>query len=191
MTREERTTRLVHARQVAAATKRRHTLKVLAEQAAAGERVTFAGVARAASVSGWFVRNHPDIRQGIERAMTQQHQKGMPDKRTIHTSDQGLRADLLLAREEIRELRAERDHLKGRLRQHLGGELDHGSRSELLARLNALATEHQQLTGQHEALTLALTEAQGARDDALIALEAARVANRRLIRELGKPQSPG
>lgn len=187
MTREERTTRLVHARQVAAATKRRHTLKVLAEQAAAGERVTFAGVARAASVSGWFVRNQPDIRQGIERAMTQQHQKGMPDKRTIHTSDQGLRADLLLAREEIRDLRAERDHLKSRLRQHLGAELDHETRSELLARLNALATEHQRLTGEHEVLTLTLANAHKEKDVALTELEAARAANRRLIRELGKP----
>lgn len=190
MTREERTTRLVHARQVAAATKRRHTLKVLADQAAAGERVTFASVARAASVSGWFVRNQPDIRQGIERAMTQQHQKGMPDKRTIHTRDQGLRADLLLAREDIRELRTERDHLKGRLRQHLGAELDHETRSELLARLHTMATEHQQLTGQHEALTLALAEAHTAKDDALTELEAARAANRRLIRELGKPDPP-
>lgn len=190
MTREERTARLVHARQVAAATKRRHTLKVLAEQAAAGERVTFAGVARAASVSGWFVRNHPDVRQGIERAMTQQHQRGLPDKRTIHTSDDGLRADLLLAREEIRDLRAERDHLKGRLRQHLGGELDHETRSELLARLHTLATEHQQLTDEHEALTLALAEAHAAKDDALTELEAARVANRRLIRQLGKPELP-
>ena len=155
--------------------------------AAAGERVTFAGVARAASVSGWFVRNQPDIRQGIERAMTQQHQKGMPDKRTIHTSDQGLRADLLLAREEVRDLRAERDHLKGRLRQHLGAELDHETRSELLARLNALATEHQRLTGEHEVLTLTLANAHKEKDVALTELEAARAANRRLIRELGKP----
>lgn len=187
MSREDRTARLVHARRVAAANKRKHALKVLTEQVAAGERVTFAGVARTAAVSGWFVRNQPDLRQAIDRAMAQQREHGLPDKRTTHTSDPGLRADLLLAREEIRELRAERDKLNARLRKQLGAELDHEPRRELLARLTTLTAEHQHLTIERDALKTALSAAESAKDAIGAEIDAARAANRRLMRQLGRP----
>jgi hypothetical protein len=135
---EARTSRLLEARRLGAARKRRHTLKTIDAVVARGDHVTFAAVAREAAVSGWFVRNQPDIRTAIECTIREQQVAGLPDKRTLGTSSAGLRSDILLAREEIRELRRERDHLRDRLRQRLGAELDHTPRSELVERITEL-----------------------------------------------------
>lgn len=116
-----RRARLVQGRQLSAAKKRRHTLKSIDAVVARGDNVTFAGIAREAAVSGWFVRNQPDVRAAIEGAVRTQQLTGLPDKRTVvsRTSDRGMHADLLLAREAIRALRRERDKLRDRLRQKL------------------------------------------------------------------------
>lgn len=183
MNADERTAKLVQARRLGAARKRRHTLKTIEGVVARGDRITFAGIARAAVVSEWFTRNQPDIRVAIEGAIRAQQATGLPDKRTLGgTSDSGLRADLLLAREEIRDLRRERDKLRDRLHQNLGAELDHASRSELLDRISGLDQRSRTLeTELTEALDRA-THAESGLATAIADLEAARAANRRLIR---------
>lgn len=180
-----RTARLVQARQLSAAKKRRHTLKTIDAVVARGGHVTFAGVAREAAVSGWFVRNQSDIREAIEVAIRTQQLTGLPDKRTVvsGTSDRGLRADLLLAREEVRDLRRERDKLRDRLRQSLGAELDDASRSELVEHIAGLEQRNRTLETDH---TDAVTRASRCETELATAtadLEAARAANRRLMRE--------
>ncbi len=188
---DTRTARLLEARRLSAAKKRRDTLKVIDAIVTRGGRITFAGVAREAAVSGWFVRNQPDIRTAIECAIRDQQVAGFPDKRTLGFSTAGLRSDILLAREEIRELRRERDHLRDRLRQRLGAELDHAPRSELVERITELERRTQELAAEHtEAATLASrfeAELAAAASD----LAAARAANRRLMREANAPRASG
>ncbi|MGI8416204.1 MAG: DUF6262 family protein [Nakamurella sp.] len=180
----ERTNRLIQARHLQAAKKRHHTLKTIDAVLGRGDRVTFAGIAHEAAVSGWFVRNQPDIRAAIEDGIDAQQRTGLPDKRTISkTSDNGLRSDLMLAREEIRELRRERDKLRAHLRQNLGAELDHASRSELLDRITALDQRNHTLETEHNEAIARASHTEAELATATADLEAARAANRRLIRD--------
>ncbi|MFK0022632.1 hypothetical protein [Streptomyces sp. NPDC090798] len=88
-----------------------------------GDRITFAGVARAANVSTWLT--YADgVREHIESAIQQQQSRRPQSATTAQTSPAGLRTDLALAREEIRRLRADRDQLQRTVRRHLGHQLD-------------------------------------------------------------------
>ncbi|WP_406222984.1 hypothetical protein [Streptomyces decoyicus] len=84
-----------------------------------GDRITFAAVARAANVSTWLT--YADgVRENIESAIHQQRSTRPQPATTAQASPAGIRADLALAREEIRRLRAERDQLQQTVRRHLG-----------------------------------------------------------------------
>ncbi|MET9358166.1 DUF6262 family protein [Streptomyces sp. NPDC006617] len=91
--------------------KRSRVLKTLDEMAAAGEKITFLGLARTARVSNWLV-SAEGLRERIEEAI--EKQGGVVREVLIGSgaSTESLTADLKLAVAELRILRAERDRLR-------------------------------------------------------------------------------
>ena len=62
-----------------------------------------------------------------------------------------LRADLALARDQIRRLRAERDQLRHRLRLQLGADIDGPDPAELITRVAELESQVRQLLAERDA----------------------------------------
>jgi septal ring factor EnvC (AmiA/AmiB activator) len=94
-----------------------------------------------------------------------------------------LRTDLELARQEIRDLRAERDKLRETIRR----QLDTISTKDLTTRIGELTRHNQQLTGQasHAAADSQALRARVAELEADLA--AARTSLRRMIRDENRP----
>ncbi|WP_405559892.1 TniQ family protein [Streptomyces sp. NBC_01180] len=91
--------------------KRGRVLKVLDEMAAAGEKITFLGLARTARVSNWLVYAE-GLRERIEEAIDKQGRGVREVGVGSGASIESLTADLELAIAELRILRAERDRLR-------------------------------------------------------------------------------
>ncbi|MCP3818960.1 hypothetical protein NLX86_12805 [Streptomyces sp. A3M-1-3] len=70
----------------------------------------------------------------------------------LSSSTTSLRTDLELARQQITALRAERDQLKAALQRHLGQQLDQIAAADLVARVNELTRQHEELTTDGDTL---------------------------------------
>ncbi|WP_329218023.1 DUF6262 family protein [Streptomyces sp. NBC_01485] len=183
--REVRVQRLRAARARDSAAKIDRSLKVIHDLPASGQRITFARVAREASVSTWFVYNQPPVRAAVEAAMSEQ--RGQRGKHTPPASRQqvapaGLHTELALAREEIKDLKKERDRLRDRVRLSFGAELDDVGRRELVERVQQLeqqnAALNQELSGARNRLIDLEQQLRESED----ALTAARAGLRRAMR---------
>jgi hypothetical protein len=105
-------------------------------------------VARAAAVSTWLTYT-PGIREHIEAARRRQHAATAPARPSDpHTALAAQRIELDLARQEIRQLRADRDRLSTAVRHQLGQQLDTLTAGDLTARVDELTQANQQLTDQ-------------------------------------------
>jgi hypothetical protein len=143
----DRASALLAARANDSRDKRQRALDALQRLEAAGEAVTFPAVARAAGVSTWLVYAH-GVRERVEAA----RQRHLPPTRpTDVAAPAGLRADLALAREEVKRLRAERDKLQQRLRLQLGAEIDGPQRAELIVRVADLEAVNRRLVAEKDA----------------------------------------
>ncbi|KUN78407.1 DUF6262 family protein [Streptomyces griseoruber] len=155
-----------------------------------GRRLTVAQVAREASVSTWFVYNQHQVHQAVQDGITAQRTRG---RQNSHASEEpqvspaGLRTDLALAREEIKDLKKERDRLRDRVRLSLGAELEGVNQHELIERV-------QQIEQRNTALEQALSEArdqvaalEGQLREAEDNLTAARASLRRAMRAVPSP----
>ncbi|MEU0655215.1 DUF6262 family protein [Streptomyces albogriseolus] len=155
-----------------------------------GRRITVAQVAREASVSTWFVYNQPQVHQAVQDGITAQRTRGRQNSHAPETSQvspAGLRTDLALAREEIKDLKKERDRLRNRVRLSLGAELEGVNQHELLERI-------QQIEQRNTALEQALAEArdqiaalEGQLREAEDDLTASRASLRRAMRSVPSP----
>ncbi|MCQ4203677.1 DUF6262 family protein [Streptomyces tendae] len=155
-----------------------------------GRRITVAQVAREASVSTWFVYNQPQVHQAVQDGITTQRARGRQNSRAPkapQVSPAGLQTDLALAREEIKDLKKERDRLRNRVRLSLGSELEGVNQHELLKRI-------QQIEQRNTALDQALAEArdqiaalEGQLREAEDDLTAARASLRRAMRSVSSP----
>lgn len=138
-----RTAALAAARADDSKDKRQRALDALAELEAAGEAVTFPAVARAAGVSTWLVYAR-GVREHVEA--TRRRQTVPLAARQANATPAGLQVDLVLAREEIKRLRAEQNKLQQRLRLQLGAEIDgpqqapSSSRESLISKLSTGAS---------------------------------------------------
>jgi hypothetical protein len=181
--REDRIERLTRERRSDGKRKQAVALATVVELVSTGQAVTFASVQRGARVSSWFVYNNPQVRGAIEAARTV--------ARTVAASPApapaGLRADLLLARDEVRQLREERDRLRTRVRRDLGNTLEHRDRDALIEQVHELERQRNVL---HAELHTARVELEQARGDGLILrdeLDAARAALKRMMRDAARP----
>ncbi|WP_367326008.1 DUF6262 family protein [Streptomyces sp. HUAS ZL42] len=125
--------------------KRQRTLTALATLEQQGNKITFTAVARAAGVSTWLTYT-PGIREHIENAQHRQRQTTAASPTTTPpTPPAALRAELALAREEIRALRQDKQRLTGIIQQQLGHQLDTLDTRHLGDRVDELTQENQQL----------------------------------------------
>ncbi len=154
--RPARTAALAAAREKDSQDKRRRTLAIVQALEAAGTPVTVAAVAAAAGVSTWLV--YADgIREHLDAARQRQADSALtpttpsPRPAEERSTPASLRTDLAVARAEIRRLRAENDQLRGRLRLHLGAEIDGPERAELIARVASLDSASRALVAARDA----------------------------------------
>lgn len=151
-TADPRTDALRAARRKDSQDKRARVLEVVAGMQRDGTTITFASVARAAGVSTWLV--YADgVREHINAARQHQAEHGTGTPETVvprqgNVSAASLRTDLALARQQVKELRADRDQLLARLRLQLGAELDQQDSSVLVATIAELSRERDDLSRQ-------------------------------------------
>lgn len=182
-----RTAGLKAARAKDSKDKRARALAAVESLKARGEAVSFAAVAEAAGVSTWLVYS-PGVREHVEAARRQ----AIPPSAvpaSHRATPASLRAELAAARDQIRQLRAERDKLKHRLRLQLGADIEGPDRPQLIGRVAELETLNRQLVAERDARS---AEAQAARREARELgddLTAARESLRRVIRTENRGRS--
>ncbi|MEU5219101.1 DUF6262 family protein [Streptomyces sp. NPDC020807] len=155
-----------------------------------GRRITVSQVARDAEVSTWFVYNQPQVHQAVQDGITAQREQVRhvsPSAEAQRVSPAGLRTDLALAREEIKDLKKERDRLRNRVRLSLGTELDGVNHSELIQRVQQLEQRNtdldKELSVARDRVTSLEERLRETEDD----LTAARAGLRRAMRAVPSP----
>ena len=189
----DRTAALKAARAKDSNDKRRRVLQTVKAMESAGQPITAAAVATAASVSTWLV--YADgIREHLDAARARQRQAvdvAPPLAAGPRTGQQpvtaaGLRTDLAVARHEIRMLRTDLDKLRGRLRLQLGAEIEQPDRAELIARVAALEAANRQFLAERDASAAQADTAQRRVEQLEDELTAARESLRRVIRDTNR-----
>ncbi|MFD4668004.1 hypothetical protein [Streptomyces halstedii] len=141
---------LAEARRRHSLDKRARVLTVLAKLEKQGKPLTFAAVARAARVSTWLAYA-PGVREHIEAAQLRQAHSTPPSAATASPpSALSLRTELEIARQEIKDLRDERDRLQAALRHQLGYQLDAIHAPDAATRADELTARNQDLTRRLE-----------------------------------------
>lgn len=194
MTTPDRTAGLRAARAKDSQDKRRRALAAVQALETAGAPVTAAAVATTAGVSTWLV--HADgIREHVQAAQHRQHEHGstpIPATPTHHqapVTPDSLHTDLAIARDQIRQLRAERDKLRNRLRLHLGAEIDGPDRAQLTARVADLETVGRRLAAERDTRNIEADNAQRRIRELEDDLTAARDSLRRVIKNQNRSPS--
>jgi hypothetical protein len=185
-----RTRAMLAARAKDSQDKRDRALAAIASLETAGAPVTPAAVA-AAGVSTWLV--YADgVREHVQAARQRQGCNG-PDRPGAAAPAGGepvtlasLRTDLGVAREQVRQLRAERDKLLGRLRLQLGAEIEGPERAELITRISQLEEATRKLAAERDARATEARHAQHRITELEDELTAARESLRRVIRHANR-----
>jgi chromosome segregation ATPase len=193
MTTADRTAGLRAARAKDSTDKRRRAREAIDALEAAGTPVTAAAVADTAGVSTWLV--YADgLREHLDQARRRQALPAPGHTRTqaaqAPATPASLRTDLALARDQIRQLRADNDKLRKRLRLQLGAEIDGPSRAELTGRVADLENLNRQLLAERDARTAETHDVQRRIRDLEDDLTAARESLRRVIKHNNRPSSP-
>lgn len=189
MTPVTRTQAMVAARVKASHDKRQRVLAAVQALESAGTPVTATAVAATARVSTWLV--YADgVREHVLAARHRQAERGEPSPGPTArpapaepASQQSLRTDLAIARNEISRLRAERDKLLGRLRLQLGAEIEGPDRAELITRVATLEDTARRLAAERDARAAEASHAQQRIGELEDELTAARESLRRVIRQ--------
>lgn len=164
--------------------KRQRVRATLEEMVRNGDTITFAAVSKAANVSDWLVRAD-GVREHIEQARARQATQPATDRRTGRTaSAASLATDLELAREQIKQLRTERDQLRDNLRLQLGHQLDQLSSKSLIERIDELTAANQHLADQHRQATADNQQLREQVSELEEDLAAARTSLRRVLKEI-------
>jgi hypothetical protein len=182
---QARTAGLREARARDSQHKREGALAALEALERAGSPVTFASVAKAAGVSRWFVYTE-GIREQVEAARRRQGDHGavLVSPRPAERSTAASRhTDLMVAREEIRRLRAEREKLAQRLRMHLGAEIEGPEKAQLITRVAELECVNRQLVAERDAHGAQIDAAKHRIGELEDELSAARESLRKVIRD--------
>ncbi|MGW3739866.1 hypothetical protein ACWD62_04460 [Streptomyces sp. NPDC005146] len=173
---------LAQARRQHSLDKRERALTALTVLERDGERITHTAVARAANVSTWLT--YADgICEHIDAARERQARTPptAPDPRAPLTPA-GLRAELETARQEIKNLRQERDRLRSAIQQQLGQQLDALTTPDLVGRVDELTRHNHQLADQLQQATEESTTLRARATSLEQDLAAARTSLRRMIR---------
>jgi hypothetical protein len=170
--------------------KRQRVLDAVHALESADAPITAAAVASTARVSTWLayapgIREHLQAARHRQTQRTQTPQPGPTPQRPPATPD-SLHTDLAVAHQQIRQLRAERDQLRARLRLHLGAEIEGPDRAELIARVATLETTNRQLAAERDARTTEAEHTQRRIRELDDDLTAARQSLRQVIRSTNR-----
>ena len=157
--------------------RRRRVLAALDQAAAAGDRLSASGIARAAAVDRTFLYRHPDL---LEKIHALQADPVTDEHTGPAVTRASLQADLLAAHERAARLDARIHQLEKRLSEALG---EHTWRESGLGAPADIDTLHQRIS-QLEQHNLDLQQQLDERDEDLAA---ARAANRELMARLNTP----
>ena len=160
--------------------RRQRVLAALDQAAAAGDRITTSGIARAAGVDRTFLYRHRDL---MEKIHALQADPVPGDHIGPAVTRASLQADLLAAHERAARLGARIQQLEKRLSEALG---EHTWRESGLGAPADIDTLHQRIS-QLEQHNLDLQHQLAERDEDLAA---ARAANRELMARLNTPTRP-
>lgn len=187
--REAHTRRLAEGRARDRAAKTQQALAAVARLHAAGQRVTFAHVARDAAVSTWFTYHQEKVAAAIRAAQQDQAEHGLHHTPSTQerVSAASLRTDLEHSRDEVRTLRQENQRLRQSLAARLGIELTHPDPVELADRLRQVEQRNRELAADLDAATRRARDLQSQLVDSEENLTAAREGLRRMMRQ----NSPG
>ncbi|MBW8797359.1 MAG: hypothetical protein JF597_28315 [Streptomyces sp.] len=142
-------------------------------------------MAREADVSTWFVYNTPAFNAAIRNAMGDQAQHGRQAAalpRPERATPAGLHTDLALAREEIQELKRERDALKRRVQLSLSAEIDNAAHTDLVGRIHYLERQNQALPRDFAEAHARAEKLAGQREEAEETIGSLRLALREAMR---------
>ncbi|MGW0608888.1 DUF6262 family protein [Streptomyces sp. NPDC002640] len=170
------------ARQRDSADKRGRVLKAVQDLLRDNRRITFAAVAREAGVSSWLVYA-PGLRERIDQARARQAAQGHQDQRSgrkVSTASE--QTDLLLARQEIKQLRTENGQLRQQARIHLGQQVEQLGNHDLVIRISELTEENLRLSTAERQATTENTQLRQRVTELEDDLAAARTSLRRMIR---------
>ncbi|MEU8976490.1 DUF6262 family protein [Streptomyces monashensis] len=177
---------LAESRRQTSLVKRQRVLDTIRLMLDDHEPISFAAVARAAKVSTWLVYAE-GVRQHVQAAIRRQQQAPVAAAAQGHRArPASLHADLAMAREEINELRTERDQLRSALRQHLGHQLDQISNRSLTERINELTEANRKLERELTQIRPLTDHVQELERD----LAATRTSLRQMIRERALEPGP-
>lgn len=163
--------------------KRARVLAALEALEAAGAPITAAAVASTAGVSTWLV--YADgLRHHLDAARQRQTDRPpSPIDDPVPVTPDSVRTDLVIARAEIRRLRADNVKLRSRLQLQLGAEIEGPERAQLIERVATLDDVNRRLVAERDAraaeLGLANRRIRELEDD----LTAARDSLRQLIKD--------
>ena len=175
---------LAQARARISADKRQRALDAITTLERDGHPVTHTTVARAAGVSTWLTYTDT-IRQHIQAAQHRQAARPAPSRTSpaINPSTTAtLRTELELARQEIKQLRQERDRAQTAVRHQLGRQLDALATHDLTTRIDELTRHNHQLADQLQQATEENTSLHARTRSLEQDLAAARTSLRRMIR---------
>ncbi|MFF1873004.1 hypothetical protein [Kitasatospora herbaricolor] len=173
---------LALARARISADKRQRALDAITTLERDGHPVTHTTVARTAGVSTWLTYTDT-IRPHVQAAQHRQTTRPTPAAPTTTSSTTAtLRTELELARQEIKQLRRERDQAQTAVRHHLGRQLDALTTHDLTTRIDELTHHNQHLADQLQQTTTRNHDLQQQITTLENDLAAARTSLRRMIR---------
>lgn len=138
---------MIDARRRDSDTKRARVSATLEHMQNQDTPITFASVARQATVSTWLVYA-PGICELIGEARDRRSRRGSAPR--DQGLARGLETDLALARAEIRKLRAERKQQQQQLRLALGARIDNLAKADHIARVEELTHATEELSAAAE-----------------------------------------
>lgn len=170
----------IRAQKRAAAANDAAIASAIAKLQASGEPVTVRGVARLAKVHPDTVRRREDLYAEIVRLRASGPAVSLSARRSSDTDESMLRARILDAQSEIKELRAELEMTRKGRHQDLG--TGHGAFDAREQREMALT--NRELTAALDESRRALQEMRERHDEVVSELQAAHELNRQYVREL-------
>ncbi|KGN32301.1 hypothetical protein N802_18225 [Knoellia sinensis KCTC 19936] len=178
---------MAEARRRDSAVKRGRVLRAIEEIEAEGGVITRASITARARVSTHMVYKVPELRAVVDAAITRaqqsaQAQPGAVDAATVV----GLRTDLALAREHLKDAQHEVARLRRRLQESLGAEVSTHSQAELVERIHDLEGAVAALNREREETGPQLRRLTDENQELAAQVQAQSDANRLLMRDLSR-----
>lgn len=171
-------------------TKRIRAHHALQEMIDAGQQITFAAVARHASVSVSLLYADTDLAAAVAEARDRQQQTGLQRTSGLPTrslvTEHSLRADLTNAHEQIRQLHDDNTVLRQRLERSLGTDADVARGQATAPLLDRLEDRAAELEADNHQLHRQIADLRAQLLEAHDSLQAARTANRDLMAMLNR-----